>query len=51
MRSTVWQGRPVDRSDVACLDVTVVAAFDPYSRRPSYEYCVVQIRKADRCAD
>jgi anaerobic selenocysteine-containing dehydrogenase len=27
------------------------AAFDPYSRQPSYKYCAVQIRKSDRFAD
>ena len=27
------------------------AAFDPYSRQPSYKYCAVQIRKADPFAD
>jgi anaerobic selenocysteine-containing dehydrogenase len=27
------------------------AAFDPYSRQPSYKYCAVQIHKADPFAD
>jgi assimilatory nitrate reductase catalytic subunit len=27
------------------------AAFDPYSRQPSYKHCAVQIRKSDRFAD
>lgn len=27
------------------------AAFDPYSRQPSYKYCAVQIRKADPFSD
>ena len=27
------------------------AAFDPYSRQPSYKYCAVQIRKSDRFAE
>ncbi len=47
----VQQGQVFVPMHYAKANQLTFAAFDPYSRQPSYKYCAVQIHKSDRFAD